>query len=271
MYKLDASTFYWVAAALQRMRVAIELHVEKLDLDKRKIMGPPYQKKLAQNLEKLIDELCILGCRMTTAPATELKASLEQNKATYSFVLAKISDIDSRMRDELSLVQVYVIDEKRHQYIDSSALPFGESVFSKFPSATFEIDEAGKCLAFARPTAAVFHLMRVMEIGLNAVAACLDTPLSSAPGAQNWGNMLRVIKGEMERRNSTKKWALKEDQAFFAENYASLDAVRVAWRNPTMHVANKYGEEEAENILHAVRGFMRNLASRMNEIGEPKA
>src|SRR5271170_1621727 len=50
----------------------------------------------------------------------------------------------------------------------------------------------------------------------------------------------------------------------------SLDAVRVAWRNTTMHVENKYTQEEAENIFIAVKGFMKKLASRCDENGDPK-
>jgi DNA topoisomerase IA len=49
-----------------------------------------------------------------------------------------------------------------------------------------------------------------------------------------------------------------------------MDAVKDAWRNATMHVENKYTEEEARRIYDAVRGFMMKLASRMDEQGMPK-
>ena len=42
-------------------------------------------------------------------------------------------------------------------------------VNDKFPSAAFDIDEAGKCLAIGRSTAAVFHLMRALETAIRAV------------------------------------------------------------------------------------------------------
>jgi hypothetical protein len=57
----------------------------------------------------------------------------------------------------------------------------------------------------------------------------------------------------------------------FSEVYASLDAVRVAWRNTTMHVENKYTDDEAEHIFIAVRGFLKKLSSRMDETGQPLA
>jgi len=38
-----------------------------------------------------------------------------------------------------------------------------------------------------------------------------------------------------------------------------------------MHVENKYLPEEAEHIFIAVRGFVKKLASRMDEQGQPLA
>jgi len=273
MYKLHAQTFYWVTAGLQRMRTALEVSADNRKVDKNALMAPARQKELHAQLEKLNEEICILGCRLSTGPANELMASLVDGKATYQFFSDKIREVDSRLRDELSFVEVYVVDEKRHEYLNPSALPFGMQVLEQFPAAQFEIDEAGKCYAFGRPTATVFHLMRVVEIGVGAIAACLNIPPPVKSGEQNWGAMLKGIREEIERRNKAKPvgWAAANDQRFFAENSALLDCVRIAWRNPTMHVANKYTDDEAETILHAVCGFMKNLAIRMNECGEPKA
>jgi hypothetical protein len=84
--------------------------------------------------------------------------------------------------------------------------------------------------------------------------------------------MLRKLNEEIGLRNKgSKVWALPSDAVFFAEIYASLDAVRNVWRNATMHIENKYTPEEAEHIFAAVRGFMRKLASRCDELGQPTA
>ena len=57
----------------------------------------------------------------------------------------------------------------------------------------------------------------------------------------------------------------------FEALYVSLDAVKNPWRNATMHVENKYTDEEAEHIFFAVKGFMKRLTSRMDENGLPLA
>lgn len=90
---------------------------------------------------------------------------------------------------------------------------------------------------------------------------------------RNWGAVLKTIKDEFDRRNAATApaWADATDRQFFEEVYVSLDAIRNPWRNATMHVENKYTEDEAEHILAAVKGFMKKLASRCDEAGNPPA
>lgn len=163
--------------------------------------------------------------------------------------------------------------EHEDLYSQGSGL-FGADVATKFSStAAYEIDESGKCLAVGRSTAAVFHLMRVMEVGVKAASTALGIPDPVKDAERNWGVMLRKIKDEIDRRNKATPsgWTIPDDKNFFSEIYVSLDAVRNVWRNATMHVENKYTHEEAEHILGAVRGFLRKLAARCDERGQPLA
>lgn len=51
--------------------------------------------------------------------------------------------------------------------------------------------------------------------------------------------------------------------------HAYLSSVKDAWRNSTMHVENKYTEEEAEAIFNSVKGFIVFIASMFDEDGKP--
>jgi glycosidase len=84
--------------------------------------------------------------------------------------------------------------------------------------------------------------------------------------------MLRKLKEECERRDAAQpaQWN-NTDKSYFSDAYVSLDAVRNAWRNTTMHVERISTEEDAHDIFNAVRSFMRKLAARMDEQGLPKA
>jgi hypothetical protein len=114
--------------------------------------------------------------------------------------------------------------------------------------------------------------MRLMECGLKATAACLGAPAPTSGGDRNWGNVLASVKGAIDEKSKTKTWANPTvDRDFFSEAYVSLDAVRVAWRNTTMHVEKTYTDDQAKHVLLAVKGFMTKLASRLDENGQPQA
>lgn len=152
--------------------------------------------------------------------------------------------------------------EKAHLFEPPTPL-YGPEVRGKYPSALYDIDEAGKCLALGRSTAAVFHLMRVMEIALKAVSAHLGV---TAPSNPNWGTWLGGVRGECQRRG--RGWA---DFNFFQDVWQRIDAIKDAQRNQTMHVETVYTEEEAMLIFKATEGFMKKIASRMDEGGLPLA
>jgi hypothetical protein len=230
---------------------------------------------IAGKLTRLREHLDALGARVTMLTVEDAQKRITGALATWGNVEESIDEIGNNLRRELSLLTLLVLEPKEQAYFEPKELHFGLDVALGFLStASFEIDEAAKCLALGRSTAAVFHLMRVMEIGIRAVARCLQIPDPTQPPNRNWGNILREIKADLDAhtgRSPTKTWTVPNDKEFFESAYVSLDAVRVAWRNTTMHVEKKYTDDEAKHIFVAVRGFMMGLASRCDENGDPKA
>lgn len=143
---------------------------------------------------------------------------------------------------------------------------WGQTFHDKFASCRFDLEEAAKCLAVGRGTACAFHVVRILEIGLRAVRACLgvQAPLNGAE--RNWGQILLRIRDA--RAAKQKGWP---EKAYFDEVYALLDAVKGRWRDATMHVEEKYTEDEARRLLEVVQGFMQRLSERMDQEGCPKA
>jgi len=111
----------------------------------------------------------------------------------------------------------------------------------------------------------------MMEIGVRAVARCLGIADPLQPAERNWGFVLRKVREGIDANWPTVATRSSGDGELFDALYASLDAVKNPWRNPTMHPANKYTDDEAEHVFMAVRGFMMKLAARCDENGEPKA
>jgi hypothetical protein len=127
---------------------------------------------------------------------------------------------------------------------------FGDEVFNKFPSANNDIFEAGTCLALERGTATVMHLMRVVEVGLKALASTLG-----GGGAQSdLGGYIREIDNALTVR--TKAAGVRTpDEQFYAEARLTIDGVRIAWRNPTMDVENSYSPEGRGNPNRGARPY----------------
>jgi hypothetical protein len=177
-----------------------------------------------------------------------------------SVLAGKMIDIlQERMEDELAST-FFVHVARANAEIYNNSQPFGQDVADGFQSRAFDIEEAGRCLAVGRATASVFHLMRVMEAGLMATAKALGVPY-----APSWESYLKQIHDKISIKYKRKGIRWKRDEPFFKDFAARLEAVKVAWRNPTMHIERRYTEEEASEVYEAVKMFMRHLATRISE------
>jgi hypothetical protein len=169
-----------------------------------------------------------------------------------------LSQATSRIADDFSLRNVVVLETGKRNYYENAKL-FGDDVFNNFPSANEDIAESGTCLALDRGTACVMHLMRVVEAGLAVLAKAVNV------GRQNdWGGYLREIDKALAASLKS-SGARTADEQFYAEAAASIDNMRRAFRNPTMHPDKSYSPSRAEEILQSVRSFMRHLATRLSE------
>jgi hypothetical protein len=281
MLRFNAKAFYTVTMALQHT----ETMLEAIGKDRHEetanggvivvpISDPISIGVMRQRARELHGSLLTLGTHLTSKVAQRLIGKLDGDFFTYPEFIALTREIRSRLQDELEDVTLLSLEVRDRAYFEPAKPLFGAPFETMFASALFELDEAAKCLALSRPTAAVFHLMRLMEIGIRAVARCLGIADPTRAADRNWGNILREIKADLDAHSGaapTKVWTVAGDKQFFDGAYGSLDAVRVAWRNPTMHVEKKYTADEAELVFSAVKGFMTNLASRCDENGEPKA
>ncbi len=160
-----------------------------------------------------------------------------------------VRDLQNKFEDEINKhMFVYVTDP---HYLDADNLS-GQIVSDKFAAATEDISEAGKCFALGKFTATVFHLMRVMEIGVQEFGSKIGVSLTST---KVWHVILqeadKAIRAMDQKANETKQYAAIS---------AHLYNVKLAWRNEVMHPKATYTEEEARKLMAAVRSYMEELA-----------
>ncbi len=240
--------------------------------------GIPPAKQIGNMLGELREEVEKLGVRSAVAQIDRINDVFTGGKWDSVQELANllrplVVDLHLRTADELGDRFFLVMPPEAAQFYNQEEPLFGKDVDLKFPAASFDISEAGKCHALNRDTACVFHLMRTVEVGIDGVRKCLGIPDPVKQAERNWGAILRKLGHEFDRRKTTEvpMWAHPKDADFFAEVYVSLDAIRNVWRNATMHVEKKYTSQVARHIHQAVQGFMRKLASRLDEEGLPLA
>jgi hypothetical protein len=173
-----------------------------------------------------------------------------------------LETLRGRILDHLDSRYFLFIKRERVDYY-LYAEQFGPAVAERFPAAIDDIEGAANCVALDEGTACVLHLMRVMEVGLKALAAPLGIPY-----APSWESYLKQIQTKIDAPRAEKSAEWKRDEAFFRDVSGDLISIKQAWRNPTMHVVRKYSADEAEEIFRAVRRFMQRLA---NGLPKPNA
>jgi hypothetical protein len=172
--------------------------------------------------------------------------------------LRKCFEAELRTRVFMSLSP----DESR---LHQKFAPMGRNVLECFPGAEYDIREAARCLALGHETAPVLHLMRVLEIGLAAMAVRFGVSFDY----RNWENIIGDIEKEIKAisagKNKPADW--KEQEALFADVAKEFRYFKNAWRNHAMHAREKYTLFEAKGIFQHVSGFMEALCG--TGIGAP--
>jgi hypothetical protein len=155
------------------------------------------------------------------------------------------------------------------EYFERDSL-FGDNVRTKFPSACPDIKDAGNCLALGLWTAAVFHLMRVAEFGMRALAKERSVTVGAAPLEwEPWGKVIEATKAQSKLINQWSKGQRKDDAlAFYSGALADLNGFKDVYRNHVMHTRGTYDQFQAKSCIHYVREFMRRLAEKIDE--DPK-
>lgn len=184
------------------------------------------------------------------------RASLDPSRWAYH-----IECVYATLRAELSSVALKAISGDKKKYCDPKWL-FESSIYKNFPGAWQEFQSAGRCHAYGENTACAFHLNRALEWGLKSLAVRLGKRFDR----NGWEKHLEDIEKALQASYAAAGQRTPE-QKFYSEAAVQFGNMKVAWRNPTMHVDAKYDDKEGSNLLTAVEQFMTHLAD--NGLVEP--
>ena len=138
------------------------------------------------------------------------------------------------------------------------------SIVERFPSASDDIDGAYRCFILNCYPASMFHLMRVVEIGVLKLAKVADLRDPSP----SWGAVLKHIeKIVLRTKYEDVDPSVQPHRKLLESVLPQMQAIQRAWRNKFAHIEDKIipadstiTEPIANEILVAVEAFMRQLA-----------
>jgi hypothetical protein len=258
MENFSAGAFYLIGKALQEARTWSPKWAEDspeyaafqrgMDAEFR----PGDRAYFVELLSEVASHLQRIGLRFSLASVNRLKESLSSNsQITNRQFTAEIENIHGRIKDELSERLFLYMPSDRAEYYQNPSL-MGAAVLVKFPSLQYDIVEAGNCYAAGRSTAVVFHLMRIMEIGVQEFGNKLGV---AAVQEKNWQNILDEI------NKAIRALPKGANTVEMAQAAANLYSVKVAWRNEVMHPNDTYTLEEAADLIGLVKVFMGQLST----------
>lgn len=179
----------------------------------------------------------------------------------------QLQTLASTILDDIATFNFLWVQKDRSACVNADAL-FGDKVKAAFPSASEDIMEAGNCFAAECNTAAVFHLMRVAEIGLRALARDrrITTPKKQPLELATWEEIIKQLEDAEKAIQGYPKTLAREAQYdFYHGALMQFRAFKNAFRNQIMHTRKSYDRLRAESVFNHVREFMQILATQISE------
>jgi len=247
--------------------------------------GMPWKNiNLFRQHTKIAAEECMkMGLTVSAAAASDLAEWLGKllAGANENESVPIMGEIGARIENYARQVQTilqreaegrkfFIVAAEHQRFYEPRGFLFTPEVDVNFGSIRYDLTEAGKCLALERSTAAVYHLVRCLEAGIRAIARCLGIPDPTTGYGRNWGHILKDVKAAIDKRWPHNADRQGGDGQTFESLYGSLAAIKSPYRDSTMHLEEKYTEEEGRYVFEMVKGLMTKIAARMDENGDPK-
>jgi hypothetical protein len=229
-------------------------------------------------LGRILRQALALNLPVTINSIGRLMGSYDRSLPSYGQVKNDIANVGELVKVELGALRfffmpperaIYYSDPPGTDWLEEPTDGLGEGlapmrdVIKAFPSAEEELREAGKCFAFGRFTACVFHSMRVLEFGLASLATALNVRITNP----NWHQVLIACENEIKTLSAHGPDS-KANEMFY--NTAALEFRHFKpLRNDTAHSRKLYSESEARTVLDHVASFMRHLSTRISEVPLP--
>lgn len=196
-----------------------------------------------------INSLIHLLDRILAGPTPESEREFAAHKHEVAFHASRLEPL---LQGELSIQNAYLIRPKRAYDIDllieDAARIFSDEVRrSLAPIERYDIAQAGKCLAFEVPTAALFHIFRAADSVLRRYYKSV-TGTEPKPKMRNWGTYIKNLR----------KAAADE------RIVCALEQMKDLHRNPVIHPEAESTIEEALSYVGIAESVISAMVMEIN-------
>jgi hypothetical protein len=249
MEKFSADTFWAIAKYLADLRHRLEKAGPRDSSPTTRLTKDSTGYNILNRMRTLCEKV---GLRVSMKCVDHMMAQALREESKLGVLVEAVSQVERTIKWEMEdKLFMYIPPERAERYDQKELL--GKDVNAKFPALQYDIAEAGTCYACGRSTAVVFHLMRIMEVGVQAFGTKLGVSLVKE---KVWQVILDGINAAI------KKLPPKDPATIeLAQVSANLYSVKLAWRNEVMHPKDTYTLEEADNLIRQVKIFMEQLVN----------
>jgi hypothetical protein len=200
-------------------------------------------KEAIQELEVILNDssffVSINGLTRLKEFGDKLIVDIPTTSQQRSALETIMSSVEEMIRAEALSNHVYVLEQKRYNLnylINKPEKIFPEGTYEKLPPvAKYDFDEAFKCIAYARPTAAAFHILRGTEDIIKNFLYFKKIKKNVLKKPM-WGPMTDAVR--VKRKSGVDPSLLD-----------TLDYIRKTYRNPTDHPEEIYDLEKTQDLL----------------------
>jgi hypothetical protein len=257
---------FWVAMHT----ISAEINNAEKMASRIQMVDKDYHARITASLKHCIDKtvsrLNLLRADLSAIALQDLLDKYDRSPYTY----ADLHSVLTRLHKDIviDIMQDYFYHYPRDMAQKLNALgKEWRGTLSAFKSARREIESGTDCLALGDYSGCVFHMVRIGELGLRAIAkerqvtGIRNKPLSYA----TWGDVFSAIEDKLTIIRK-KPAGEARDEALKFYNTALSDLCRLqGLRNETMHYREGYDEGDAITAMYRTNELMETLSTKINE------
>jgi hypothetical protein len=221
----------------------------------------PHKAIVRGNFEFIAKQCVKLSLDKADSRLARISRILERH-CTYDEIANEFKVLLEAIEDDIQTERFYHYRKDKGLLVLTISGDRAQTI-AAFRSAEKDIQDAVDCYATDHETACVFHLMRVLEHGMKALALALNLTFD----IQQWNTIIAQIEAEI--RDIGLSWPASPRKAdwlqFYSEAARHFFFLKDAWRNHVSHNRATYDETSAKEAMEHVRGFMNHLSTRLSE------